>query len=81
MGRPSKQFISEEKETQFKRLRKSIMRSQQQMAEDLGVAVSTIRRWDKGVCEPTFTLEQTRMLIRISEKGLGALPLTLSDIV
>ncbi|MDJ0904217.1 MAG: helix-turn-helix transcriptional regulator, partial [Xenococcus sp. MO_188.B8] len=30
--------------------------SQEQLARDIGVAVSTIRRWEKGQAEPTMTV-------------------------
>ncbi len=44
----------------FKQLRLRARLSQEQLARDIGVAVSTIRRWEKGQAEPTMTVAQMK---------------------
>lgn len=44
----------------FKKFRLAAKLSQEQLAREIGVAVSTIRRWEKGQAEPTMTVAQMR---------------------
>jgi transcriptional regulator with XRE-family HTH domain len=46
------------KDNEFKKLRKKARLTQEQLAGKIGVAVSTIRRWEHGQSEPTMTREQ-----------------------
>jgi DNA-binding XRE family transcriptional regulator len=62
----------------FKRLRLQVQLSQEQLAREIGVAVSTIRRWEKGDTEPTMTLFQTRNFCQAVQRDLDELPHSLS---
>lgn len=57
MNRPKKHNL-QETNSPFKKLRLSAQLSQEQLAREIGVAVSTIRRWEKGQAEPTMTVAQ-----------------------
>ena len=63
MTRPKKNQIQETK-SPFKRMRLNVKLSQEQLAREIGVAVSTIRRWEKGGCEPTMTIRQAKEFCR-----------------
>ena len=58
----------------FKRLRLNIRLSQEQLAREIGVAVSTIRRWEKGQAEPTMTVAQMKKFCLIVKKDFQELP-------
>lgn len=58
----------------FKRLRLNTHLSQEHLAKEIGVAVSTIRRWEKGLAEPTMTLRQTKNLCHAVGCSLDELP-------
>lgn len=77
MSRPKK---SEHQETSspFKRLRLNVKLSQEQLARDIGVAVSTIRRWEKGQAEPTMTVSQMKEFCKAIQKSFDDLPSSLS---
>ena len=47
MTRPKK-HQRQETNSPFKKLRLNVKLSQEQLAREIGVAVSTIRRWEKG---------------------------------
>lgn len=47
----------------LKRMRLNAKLSQEELAQEIGVAVSTIRRWEKGQAEPTMTLLQTKSFL------------------
>lgn len=73
MTRPKK---SQRQETNspFKRLRLNVKLSQEQLAREIGVAVSTIRRWEKGQAEPTMTVAQMKQFCRAVQKNFEDLP-------
>lgn len=73
MTRPKK---SQRQETNspFKRLRLNVKLSQEQLAREIGVAVSTIRRWEKGQAEPTMTVSQMKQFCKAVEKNFEELP-------
>jgi DNA-binding XRE family transcriptional regulator len=81
MTRPKK---SQRQETNspFKRLRLNVKLSQEQLAREIGVAVSTIRRWEKGQAEPTMTVAQMKEFCKAVKKSFDELPNSLlpSDI-
>ncbi|MCC0177909.1 helix-turn-helix transcriptional regulator [Waterburya agarophytonicola K14] len=58
----------------FKRLRLNVKLSQEQLAREIGVAVSTIRRWEKGQAEPTMTVAQMKEFCRAVKKNFEELP-------
>ena len=73
MTRPKK---SQRQETNspFKRMRLNVKLSQEQLAREIGVAVSTIRRWEKGQAEPTMTVLQMKEFCRAVKKSFDELP-------
>lgn len=73
MTRPKK---SQRQETNspFKRLRLNVKLSQEQLAREIGVAVSTIRRWEKGQAEPTMTVSQMKEFCKAVKKSFEELP-------
>ena len=73
MTRPKK---SQRQETNspFKRLRLNVKLSQEQLAREIGVAVSTIRRWEKGQAEPTMTVAQMKDFCKAVKKNFEDLP-------
>ena len=73
MTRPKK---SQRQETNspFKRMRLNVKLSQEQLAREIGVAVSTIRRWEKGQAEPTMTVYQMKEFCRAVKKSFDELP-------
>ena len=73
MTRPKK---SQRQETNspFKRLRLNVKLSQEQLAREIGVAVSTIRRWEKGQAEPTMTVAQMKHFCKAVQKNFEDLP-------
>ena len=73
MTRPKK---SQHQETNspFKRLRLNVKLSQEQLAREIGVAVSTIRRWEKGQAEPTMTVAQMKEFCRAVKQSFDELP-------
>lgn len=73
MTRPKK---AEQQQTNspFKRLRLNVKLSQEQLAREIGVAVSTIRRWEKGQAEPTMTVAQMKEFCRAVKKNFEDLP-------
>ncbi|MEN9519598.1 MAG: hypothetical protein RLZZ381_2186 [Cyanobacteriota bacterium] len=66
------------KDNEFKKLRKSVRLSQEQLAYKIGVAVSTIRRWEQGQTEPTMTREQMERFCKAVDKQFTTLPLKLA---
>ena len=48
--------------------------SQESLAKEIGVAVSTIRRWEKGQAEPTMTVNQMKEFCRAVQKNFEELP-------
>ena len=73
MTRPKKtQF--QETNSPFKKLRLAVKLSQEQLARDIGVAVSTIRRWEKGQAEPTMTVAQMKAFCKAVQQKFEDLP-------
>ena len=58
----------------FKKLRLNAQLSQEQLAREIGVAVSTVRRWEKGQAEPTMTISQVKNFCRAIDRSLEQLP-------
>ncbi len=73
MSRPGKNQPQIPK-TPFKQLRLNAKITQEQLARDIGVAVSTIRRWEKGQAEPTMTVQQMKAFCQTVQTSLNQLP-------
>ena len=73
MSRPGKNQPQIPK-TPFKQLRLNAKITQEQLARDIGVAVSTIRRWEKGQAEPTLTVQQMKAFCQTVQTSLNQLP-------
>ncbi len=58
----------------LRKLRWKAKLSQEQLARDIGVAVSTIRRWEKGQAEPTMTVLQMKSFCNSVQITLDDLP-------
>ena len=58
----------------LKQLRLNAKITQEQLAQDIGVAVSTIRRWEKGQAEPTMTVQQMKAFCNTVQISLDNLP-------
>jgi len=73
MNRPIRN-IAQETNSPFKRLRLKAKLSQEQLAREIGMAVSTIRRWEKGDAEPTMTVAQMKNFCRAVKHNFEELP-------
>ena len=89
MSRPRKDKI-QETNSPFKKLRLKAKLSQEQLAREIGVegrsgfptmpnrlvgvAVSTIRRWEKGQAEPTMTVAQMKNFCQAIKQNFEELP-------
>jgi transcriptional regulator with XRE-family HTH domain len=73
MGRPKKGQL-QETDSPFKKLRLAAGLSQDDLVRLMGVANSTIRRWDKGEAEPTMTVYQMKAFCKAVNKSLDELP-------
>lgn len=60
----------------MKTIRELLKMSQQDFASWLGIAVSTVSRWERGIGTPMFTTGQFKMLMR----ELGKFGYTLEDL-
>ena len=76
MSRPKTGQV-QETNSPFKRLRLNVKLSQEQLAKEIGVAVSTIRRWEKGQAEPTMTVAQMKEFCRAVKTSFEELPASL----
>ena len=76
MTRPKK-GETQETNSPFKQFRLNVELSQEALARDIGVAVSTIRRWEKGQAEPTMTVAQMKSFCSAIGLSLDDLPDTL----
>ncbi|MEL6579611.1 MAG: helix-turn-helix transcriptional regulator [Cyanobacteria bacterium J06621_12] len=76
MTRPKK-HQRQETNSPFKKLRLNVKLSQEQLAREIGVAVSTIRRWEKGQAEPTMTVSQMKEFCKAVKKSFDELPSSL----
>ncbi|MBW4532362.1 MAG: helix-turn-helix domain-containing protein, partial [Pleurocapsa minor HA4230-MV1] len=57
-----------------KKLRRNANLTQEQLAREIGIAVSTVRRWEKGLAEPTMTLDQTKKFCQAVKRDFDDLP-------
>lgn len=73
MSRPKKDQ-QQQTNSPFKKLRLKAQLSQEQLAREIGVAVSTVRRWEKGQAEPTMTVLQMKNFCRAVNQTLEELP-------
>lgn len=73
MTRP-KRGVQQKTNSPFKKLRLAAQTSQEQLARDIGVAVTTIRRWEKGQAEPTMTVVQMKNFCEAVNTDLNSLP-------
>ncbi len=80
MNRPRKDQI-QLTNSPFKKLRLEARLSQESIARDIGVAVSTIRRWEKGITEPTMTVGQMKNFCRAVDYSFEDLPDSLLPLV
>ena len=76
MSRNKKQEQSQPIKTNppFKQLRLNVKLTQQQLANFIGVAVSSVRRWEKGETEPRMTVAQMRKFCQAVEQDFKDLP-------
>lgn len=58
----------------FKKMRLRSTLSQEALARKMGVAVSTIRRWEKGKTEPTMTVQQMKNFCSAVGQSFHTLP-------
>ena len=65
----------------FKKLRLEAKLSQESIARDIGVAVSTVRRWEKGMTEPTMTIGQMKKFCRAVNYSFEDLPDSLLPLI
>lgn len=73
MNRPPKNQ-PQQTSSPFKKMRLNVQLSQEDLANKIGVSVSTIRRWEKGDAEPTMTIAQVKKFIQTVERDLNDLP-------
>ena len=73
MARPKK-GQPQETNSPFKKLRLAAGLTQDDLVRLMGVASSTIRRWDKGEVEPTMTVAQMKAFCKAVNKSLDELP-------
>ena len=73
MTRPKKDY-PQSTNSPFKKLRLKAQLSQEQLAREIGVAVSTVRRWEKGQAEPTMTVLQMKNFCRAVGQNFEELP-------
>ncbi len=73
MARPKK-GQPQETDSPFKKLRLEAGLSQDDLVRLMGVANSTIRRWERGEAEPTMTVAQMKAFCKAVNKTLDELP-------
>ena len=73
MNRPKKNQL-QNTDSPLKKLRLKAKLTQEQLAGDIGVAISTIRRWEKGQAEPTMTVLQMKSFCDSVQITLDELP-------
>jgi transcriptional regulator with XRE-family HTH domain len=79
MPRPKSSLEIQSTDNIFKKLRKQARLTQEQLATKIGVAVSTIRRWENGQTEPTMTVEQMERFCAAVGMPFGKLPQKLAQ--
>ncbi|ELS01103.1 putative transcriptional regulator [Xenococcus sp. PCC 7305] len=77
-GRPKKGVV-QSTTSPFKKLRLQAELTQEQMAQEIVVTVSTIRRWEKSQAEPTMTVAQMKRFCKVTGAELSDLPDTLLE--
>jgi transcriptional regulator with XRE-family HTH domain len=73
MGKRNKSS-SQENESPLKKLREEAGLSQQELAYRIGVGVTTISRWERGVSEAMLTVPQMKALCKELGKSIEELP-------
>lgn len=58
----------------LKQRRKLLNLTQQQVADELGVTVTTVKNWEAGRFEPRLTISQMQALCRVLQCSLDELP-------
>lgn len=61
-------------ESPLKKLREEVGLSQQELASRIGIAVSTLSRWERGKSPAMMTVRQIKLLCRELGKTLDELP-------
>lgn len=64
----------EDSESPLKKLREDAGLSQQALSHSIGVAVTTISRWERGVSEAMLTVPQMKALCKVFGKSIEELP-------
>ena len=74
--RPPKKTIYQIQDTdnEITQLRKKACLTQEALASVIGMAVSTIRRWEKGECEPTMQVWQMKAFCEAVHVKFDQLP-------
>jgi putative transcriptional regulator len=65
---------SDENESALKKLRDEAGLSQQELASTIGVGVTTVSRWERGVSEAMLTVPQMKALCKVFGKSIEELP-------
>lgn len=65
---------SEENESPLKKLREEAGLSQQALSHRIGVAVTTISRWERGESVAMLTMPQIKALCQVFGKSIEELP-------
>jgi DNA-binding XRE family transcriptional regulator len=73
MARPKK-GQPQETDSPFKKLRLEAGLTQDDLVRLIGIANSTIRRWERGEAEPTMTVAQMKAFCKAVNKTLEELP-------
>lgn len=66
------------KDTPLKHLREAAGLTQEQMAREMNVALSTFRRWERGNIEPSLTREEWTKFCSLLKIKFDDLPISLS---
>ena len=69
-----KKSSSEEADSPLKRLREEAGFSQEELARRIGVSVTTISRWERGVSPAMLSVPQMKALCRELGKSIEELP-------
>lgn len=77
MSRP-KRNESQATNSPFKTIRLEAKLTQEKLAREIDVAISTVRRWEKGQNEPTMTLLQMKKFCNSVKRSFEELPDSLS---
>lgn len=69
------------KGTPLKELREAAGLTQEQMAREMNVALSTFRRWERGNIEPSLTREEWTKFCSLLKVKFDDLPIALSEMM